>query len=112
MNTGKWVDLHGVISDPNPTTVVVSFTGVASGSVNPNSSGYFDLQTTASALGTVTATGTDQSGSTASTSATASATAPSLTMSLAYGPNKQVTLSGQVSDAQPGGLVVTFTRVV
>jgi hypothetical protein len=108
MNVGKWIDLQGMVSDPHPTTVVVTFSGVASGSVNPDASGHFDLQTIASGLGVVTATEMSQSGFSSSANATLSVSAPSLTMSLANGPNRQVTLSGKVTDAQPGGLVVTF----
>jgi hypothetical protein len=111
-NNYKWVDLQGMISDPNPTSVVISFGGVVSGSVNPDANGHFFLAKSASGLGTVNANATDQAGLTASASATVTANAPSLTMYRTYGPNRQVTLSGMVTDAQPGGLTVAFSGVV
>jgi hypothetical protein len=112
MNSGKLVDLHGSIADSNPSSVAITFSGVAAGSTHADANGNFDLQVTAASLGAVAASGADQDGTTASRSATVSASAPSLTLNLAYGTGKQVTLSGKVTDAQPGGLVVTFTGVV
>lgn len=38
--------------------------------------------------------------------------APSITLNIAYGSQRMVTLSGQVTDENPGGLTVTFTGVV
>lgn len=39
-------------------------------------------------------------------------TSPSLTLSVSYGSGRMVTLSGQVTDDDPGGLTVTFTGKV
>jgi large repetitive protein len=110
-NSGKWVDLHGTISDPNPASVAITFSGVASGTAYANASGTFDLEVVASSLGVVSASGMDLSGSTASANATVTDVAPTLTMNLAYGANKTVILSGKVTDAQAGGMVVTFSGV-
>jgi hypothetical protein len=38
--------------------------------------------------------------------------APSITLNIAYGSQRMVTLSGQVTDENPGGLTVTFTGAV
>ena len=111
LNSGKLVDLHGQVFDSNPAAVVVSFTGVASGSVHPNASGVFDLQTTATSLGLVAALATDTNGAQFGAATQIAAAAPSLMLNITYGLNKQVTLTGRVTDAQPGDLTVTFSGV-
>jgi hypothetical protein len=111
LNSGHLVDLHGQIADSNPSAVVVSFTGVAAGSVHPGANGFFDLQTNASSLGLVNASAVDTDGSQSGAAAQLTASAPSLMVNITYGANKQVTLSGMVMDGQPGGMTVTFTGV-
>jgi hypothetical protein len=111
-NNSKWVDLSGTVTDSNPSSVTVTFGGVVSGSTHADATGHFDVHLLASGLGAVTASGVDQDAASASAYATVAATAPSLTLNLAYGPNRTVTLSGKVTDAQPNGLVVTFAGVV
>jgi hypothetical protein len=113
LNIGKQVELRGAISDPNPSSVQVNFSGVAMGSVYADANGYFDLKTTASGLGMVNVSAIDSNGSVASTAGQVSDTAPSIMLSISsYGPNRQVTLTGRVIDAQAGGLTVSFSGVV
>jgi hypothetical protein len=111
MNVGKQVELRGMISDPNPTSVQVNFSGVAQGSVSADANGYFDVKTTASGLGTVNASAIDNNGGVAHADGQVYDMAPSITLYVGYGPNRQVTLNGRVSNAQPGGLTVNFTGV-
>ncbi len=53
------VGLSGTVQDENPGTVVVHFTGVATGNVTVSSNGSFWFETTASSLGTVNAKALD-----------------------------------------------------
>jgi hypothetical protein len=111
-NNGKWVDLHGTVSDSNLASVSITFSGVASGVTTTDANGAFDCQVVASGLGVVSASALDLDGVTASANSSVTDTAPTLTMNLAYGANKTVILSGKVTDAQAGGMVVTFSGVV
>jgi hypothetical protein len=110
-NVGKQVELRGMVSDSNPASVQVNFTGVAIASVYADANGFFDVKTTASGLGTVNASAIDGSGNVAGASSQVTDVAPSLSLTLAYGANRQVTVSGHVTDAQPGGMTVTFSGV-
>jgi hypothetical protein len=87
-NNSKWVDLSGTVTDSNPSSVTVTFGGVVSGSTHADATGHFDVHLLASGLGAVTASGVDQDAASASAYATVAATAPSLTLNLAYGPNR------------------------
>jgi hypothetical protein len=111
LNVGKQVELRGMVSDSNPTSVQINFTGVAIGSVYADTNGYFDVKTTASGLGTVNASAIDSVGSVAGASGQVTDVAPTMMLYFAYGANKQVTLSGKVTDAQPGGMTVNFSGV-
>jgi hypothetical protein len=109
---GHTVNLTGTISDSNPASVSLSFSGVASGSVTANSNGQFQLQTQASSLGTVTALGTDGDKVTSSAQTTVSAPAPTFSNLAATqsGPNKQITVTGTVSSG--ANLTVTLSGIV
>jgi hypothetical protein len=111
LNVGTQVELRGMVSDPNPTSVQINFSGVAVGSAYADANGYFDVKTTASGLGRVNASAIDGSGNVAGASGQVTDAAPSIMMSISYGPNKQVTLKGMVVDAQPGGMLVKFSGV-
>lgn len=110
---GHTVLLGGTVSDDNPASVSLSFSGVAGGSTMADSSGNFQLQTQASALGTVYVVGLDADGQSSNTAqAVLSVPAPIFTtFTVAQsGPNRQVTVSGQVSSG--AGLTVTLSGVV
>jgi hypothetical protein len=109
LNVGKQVELRGLVSDTNPASVQVNFTGVAIGSVYADANGYFDLVTNATGLGAINASAIDDGGNVAGALSLVSDVAPTLTLTLAYGPNKQVIVSGRVTDAQAGGMTVTFS---
>jgi hypothetical protein len=106
---GTNVLLSGTVADPHPETSVVYFSGVATGKVQPDSSGSYHLLTPASGLGTISAQAEDaQLLVSNAVQQTISSTYPSVTLSNAYGPNNTITLSGQVTDAESGGLTVTL----
>jgi hypothetical protein len=109
LNVGKQVELRGVVSDSDPTSVQVNFSGVAVGSVYADANGYFDVVTTASGLGTINASAIDSGGSVAGALGQVTDVAPSLNLTLTYGPSRQVTVSGRVMYAQPGGMTVSFS---
>jgi hypothetical protein len=105
--------LTGTVTDDQPASVRVSFSGVASGSTTADSSGKFSATLTASGIGTVSAVGVDGQDLTSNTAqAAVDPAAPALTLSLTYGSQKTVTLSGQVNDVDVGGRTVTFSGVV
>jgi hypothetical protein len=113
LNSGRQVDLSGTVMDKNPSGVCITFSGVALGKTTTDATGHFDLVTQASSLGTVSAVGRDQKNLCSPTAtATFTSAAPSLTLSIAYGSGRTVTLSGKVTDAAAGGLTVSFTGQV
>ncbi len=106
------VELSGYVSDDDPAGVTVNFSGVAAGSTMTDAAGAFDLTTQAYSLGVISAVAMDAAGlSSDVVQAAISASAPTLTLALTPGPQRTVTLSGQVMDATPGGLTVAFSGV-
>jgi hypothetical protein len=105
--------LSGQVTDENPATVVVTFGGVAVGATSPDAGGSYSFPTVASGLGTVTAVALDEEGlGSGIVEADLTSMPPTVSLSLQYGEQRWVTLSGTVSDEVPGGLTVTFTGVV
>ena len=112
LNSGRLVELAGTVTDSDPATVTITFSGVVSASTTANAAGNYDCTVQASGLGTVSAVGSDTLGLTSNTAqATISSAAPSLTLALAYGSQRSITLSGRVTDAQAGACTVQFTGV-
>jgi hypothetical protein len=112
LNSGRLVELAGTVTDSDPATVTITFSGVVSASTTANASGSFDCAAQASGLGTVSAVGADTLGLTSNTAqATITSAAPTLTLAIAYGAQRTITLSGQVTDAQAGACTVQFTGV-
>jgi hypothetical protein len=113
LNNGRQVDLKGTVTDTNPASVALTFTGVASGTTTADATGRFDFVAQASGLGTVDAVAQDGQKSTSNTAtATFAVTPPSLTLTISYGSQRTVTLSGRVTGPAVGSLTVTFTGVV
>jgi hypothetical protein len=112
LNSGRLVELSGTVTDSNPTSVTVTFSGVVSASTTPDAAGDFACSAQAVGLGTVSAVATDGAGlSSAPAQATLTNPAPTLTLTIAYGAQRSITLSGRVTDNQPGACTVTFTGV-
>ncbi len=113
VQSGHQVLLSGTIMDSSPTAAVVNFGGIATGSVTPDASGHFQVLENISQLGTVFAAVTDPGGSVSSTAqATVSDPGISLNLSAVQGPNRTVTITGQVSCNSPAGLTVTLSGIV
>jgi hypothetical protein len=110
MNPDATATLSGQVSADNPGGLTVSFNGAVSGSVVTNPDGSFSFQAPASYLGTVEVSTQDIWGQASNTAEVSlSVTAPSLSLTAVMGPDQTVTLSGQVSADNPGGLSVTFS---
>jgi hypothetical protein len=111
--SGHTVNLTGAVSDSYPGTLVVTFSGCGiSTSVSLPSSGTFNVSSTASSLGTVTAvaqnTGTQISGNPAYANITDAAPVIS-NFTASHFAGSMCTFSGQVTDDQSvAGLTVTL----
>ncbi|MBI1916875.1 MAG: hypothetical protein HYS12_19380 [Planctomycetes bacterium] len=104
------VQLSGHVTDESPTTVVVSFGDHAGGLTVPNSNGDYSFTSTATGLGTITATGLDNEGLTSNTAtATFSSAVPAITLTYTWQANQVVHVSGHVTDEFNSGLTVTFS---
>jgi hypothetical protein len=100
----------GHVSDPTPATVDVSLSGAVAAHVTPNSTGDFNYVCSWSGGTTVNALATDSQNLT-SDPASATITNPTLanpfiTLSVTYGTQRSITLTGRVIDTAPSGLTV------
>jgi hypothetical protein len=135
---GQTVTVSGQVSDADPGDCPVSFSGVISGSVATNPDGSFSYTTTASGSGAIDATASDIWGLTGTAagsvtmstggvqgmgggsllgggnlgSGNSSSQPPSLTLGVVSKGGRTVTVSGQVSDANPGACMVSLSGVV
>jgi hypothetical protein len=107
---GDTVRVTGVVSDESVSSTTVTLTGALSGTITPDATGEFDCEVQSTGTGEFTGTLTDYEGLTDSQSGelTAYNAPPSLTLMYSWGPNRQVTVAGAVTDENPGGLSVTF----
>jgi large repetitive protein len=106
------VVLSGVVSDSNPADVCVSFAGAASGSTGCDSNGNFSYTTSSANLGKVHAVAVDGAGlSSGPAFGRITVPPPIVSLSITYGSQRTVTLSGQVTDLDASSLSVTFTGV-
>lgn len=111
--SGTAVTLTGAVTDNNPSSVSLSFSGVMSGTTTADSSGNFTFTANATGLGTVSAVATDGQGLQSSTAQAQVACAkPSLTLHWGLVGQNQINLYGSVTAGTPGGLTVQFTGVV
>jgi hypothetical protein len=112
---GHSVTLSGQVSDENPSMVMIQFTGAVTATVFTNSQGQFTYTTQNCQLGTVTAKARDME-MLWSQPVTADITsdAPQIVnlSVVESGPNRQVTISGNVIDEDKYGLWVSVTGKV
>jgi hypothetical protein len=112
-HNGSNLVVSGQVFDESPQTVGIALGGAVSATVTANSNGQFHYIVAWPGGTQVTGVATDNE-SLSSTQNTATIANPSdanpfLTLSVTYGSQRQVTLSGQVYDESPGGRTVTFT---
>jgi hypothetical protein len=107
--------VSGNIMDEAPTTAHVALTGAVAATVTPDANGHFEYIADWPGGTMVSATVTDAENLTDGTSATIQSppdSNPYVSLSVTYGEQRQVTLSGRVYDDSPGGLTVRFSGVV
>lgn len=113
LNSGQSVQLSGTVQDENPGAVLLNVNGVVFASTTTDSAGNFSLTTTASALGTVSASAMDAEWLSSNTAnANLTSQAPSITLGVTYGSGTTVTLSGAVTDEDAAGCTVYFSGKV
>src|SRR5262249_20849957 len=108
----KMVCLSGTLTDTNPATTWVNFSGQAQGTVEADSTGHFSKTVSAYGLGRVMATARDQIGlSSSAVTANITDSAPVISDLTATPGNYGVwTITGKVTDQMnPAGLVVVFS---
>lgn len=106
----RTVTLYGTVTGMDVAGRTVNISGVASGSPVTDSTGYFTLTTTASALGNISANTMDLWGQTsANATVTATSSAPVIQNLIAvHGIGSTWTIQGTVVDESAGGLTVSF----
>jgi hypothetical protein len=111
---GKNVVISGTVGDESPEGLIVSFSGVVSGSATTNASGGFSFYGPASGAGTITAATADVWGvAAAPVSGQIVAPTPSVQLDDALAdPNGAVTISGHVYDMSPAEDSVTISGIV
>jgi hypothetical protein len=107
--TGHTVRLSGFVAGTDLAGTTISISGVASGQATADATGFFSLQTDASGLGLVVANIVNSGQIVDTAQALVTTMTPSLTLTVTYGAQRTVTLSGRVTDESPGGLTVNFT---
>jgi hypothetical protein len=115
VTSGTTVQLTGHVSDDNPSAAIqVNFSGVMSGSVSMNSQGDFTFTGQASHYGFVYATAVDSLDQVSNQmSAYVTGNAPVVgNLAISYGQGRTVTVTGTVTDQNPGGLTVWLSGVV
>ena len=110
---GTTVEISGWVMDEHPEGLIVTFSGVVSGTTTTDGFGGFSLITDISALGPIYATVVDAGGLVGSDEVFFLDAAPDINdfSVLQLGPNEWV-LRGTVVDEAPVGLIVTFGGVV
>jgi hypothetical protein len=107
------VQLSGTVTDSQPQGISVMFSGAASGTTTTDANGNYSFMTTNANLGQVSAVGVDQQQLVSNTAvANIAVAAPTLTLSVTYGTQRSVTLSGQVTGIDAGNQTITFTGMV
>jgi hypothetical protein len=109
---GKSVLLAGTVSDANPSSVNLFFSGAAMGFTSVDSMGRFQFQTQANNLGTIFAFGFDGVGQLGMAQTSIAVPAPTITnlVVVQSGPNRAVTVTGQVPSG--AGLTVNLSGIV
>ena len=106
-----WI-VTGQLTAGDPSTTTVAISGSVSGNATVRADGTFEFITTQTGGGAVIAEANNADGSDTENADVApdpGNLSPYLTMSVAYGARKAITLSGNVYDDHPANLTVTFS---
>lgn len=113
LNNGELVQIQGTVQDENPSNVTINLSGVVSDTVRPDVDGRFNYVTTAAGLGTIGAVARDQENLTSdAVFATITSASPTMTLTITRGSGNLVTVSGVLTDEDPGGRTVTLGGVL
>ena len=106
------VQLSGTVSGGLIADLQVQFTGTVDGVTTTDTNGNFSYTTSNASLGTVYATGLNNGQqSTDTAQATIAVAAPALSLSISYGAQHNVTLSGQLTDLDAGNQSISISGV-
>jgi hypothetical protein len=107
---GQLVAIKGAVTDDHPSTVIVRFAGVVTGTTTVDSGGHFFFTALASGSGTVTAIAhDDQNLDSDPAFVNFNNVAPTISnFTAVHGAGNIWTFSGTVADESPGGLTVYF----
>lgn len=111
---GRMVTLSGLVADENPATVAVSFSGVMTGTATPNAQGWFEYSGEATGLGAVNAVALDAENLlSAVEQAQVTSAPPTVTVNVQeLGSNRQVRVTGHLTDEAAAGRTVTLSGKV
>lgn len=113
VQSGHVLQVSGSAYGDEIAGVNVSFSGAASGSATTNSNGQFTYSTNQATLGTLAAVGTTPSSqSTNTVYTTVTCMFPTISMSLSYGTQRNVTVSGTLTSIDAAGRNITLTGVL
>jgi hypothetical protein len=106
------VQLSGTVSGGLVAGLQVQFTGTVAGVTTTDTNGNFSYTTSNASLGTVYAVGLNNGQqSTDTAQATIAVAAPALSLSISYGTQHNVTLSGRLTDLDAGNQSISISGV-
>jgi hypothetical protein len=109
----QMVTLTGTVTNDQPASVVLNFTGAVADTASADAAGHFRLTSQGNYLGAVSAVATDGQNLTSDTvTAQVSTPAPYISYRVTPGTGRSVTLSGTVTSVDKGSLTITFNGVV
>jgi hypothetical protein len=108
---GHLVQLSGTVTGGQVAGLQIQFTGTVSDVTTTDTNGNFSDTTSQASLGTVYAAGLSNAQPTDTAQATIAVAAPVLSLSISYGLQHNVTLSGRLTDFDAGNRSVSISGV-
>jgi hypothetical protein len=108
---GHVVQLSGTVTGGLATGLQVQFSGAVSGVTTTDTNGNFSYTTSQASLGTVYAAGLSNAQPTDTAQATIAVAAPALSLSISYGSQHNVTLSGLLTDLDADSRSISISGV-
>jgi hypothetical protein len=109
--SGHQVQLSGTVTGGLVAGLQLQFTGTVSGVATTDINGKFNYTTSQASLGTVYAAGLSTVQATDTAQATIAVAAPTLSLSISYGTQHNVTLSGRLTDLDAGNQSISISGV-
>jgi hypothetical protein len=108
---GHMVQLSGTVTGGQVAGLELQFTGAVSDVTTTDTNGNFSYTTSQASLGTVYAAGLSNAQPTDTAQATIAVAAPVLSLSISYGSQHNVTLSGWLTDIDAGSRPISIAGV-